>query len=137
MRIPAAIMMGLGAVQVVAGLTVAIYGSQANNFVLFLIGTVSCGPGALVLGAGLALRRLRGWNLVFSGLLSTIAVAAGIAGLLTFYEAPGAYLFGGPILVGLGLLVWHARLEEDSEIRAARSLIYPPKAREAVDFQRW
>ena len=137
MKVPATVLIGLGVAQTLGGMAVAFYGSRTGVFPIFLVGTLACGPGAIVFGGGLALRKLRGWNLIFAGLLSTIAIAVVIGGTLAFYEVPGVWLVTGPIAVGLGLLIWQARLEEDSEIRAARSLIYPPKPREAVDFQKW
>lgn len=135
MVVPAIVLSVLGVLQLVSGIGVALLGSRTGVFSVFAGGTLWCLPGALVLGAGLVLRRLRGWNLVFSGLLFTIAISLMVAGVLVYAGLPFAWAPLIPAAAGMGLIIWQARLEEDQEIRTARNLVYPPKPRDPVDYQ--
>lgn len=135
MKIPAMVMTLLGVLQLVSGLGVAIVGSRTGVFTVFVAGALWCLPGALTLGAGLVLARLRGWNLVFSGLLFSVAISLMVSGVLAFAALPFAWAPLFPAAIGMALLVWQARLEEDQEIRMARNLVYPPKPRDPVDYQ--
>jgi len=135
MRLPGLVLGILGVVQLLSGVGVALLGTSISDFFVFMAGTAWCLPGALLLGAGLVLHRLRGWNLVFSGLLFTVAISLLVGGMLAFANLPGAWAPLIPALAGLILLVWSARLEEDHEIRAARNLVYPPAPRDPSDLQ--
>ena len=121
-------------IQLLAAATTWLSGRMLGVQALALLGIMLAGPGAIVLLAGIQVRALRGWNLVYAGLVSAMGLWGFV--LLTLGWTRLGQFSAGPLVMIVGafvLVFWAARKAEDPHIRAARSLVEPRGPVDASD----
>jgi hypothetical protein len=91
-------------------------------------------PGPILVAAGWQLVKIRGWNLIFGGLMGAVGLWL-LAAIVFAYEGRGVWGIGAlaGVVVAFVLVVPLAGLAEDGAVRAARAIVDPPKPRDPAD----
>ncbi len=125
-RTPATVLIAVGLLWAIGAVALYLMAKVQGSQLLALVAIGAMGPAALVGMGGWLLRRLRGWNVVWAGLLIGIALWGFVLVLAVLEQVQGPSWIGAPLAItGIVALVWMARFGEDGHIREARTLVSP------------